>query len=169
MVPVTKGPLMSWFEGDAQDYSHEAVAELRCDNSGHIEGSLSHLRKIYNSLVSVFANDISQSKQLVRQAIGALPNLGKRDEVRSEQLGRVETTMRSRALADGVTYRARQGAAGILSLGSWPSNPGAELPKPITVCTEEYRRDEGEAQGPWLDEFRQAKSKEDRDKVSASA
>ncbi|KAF4730845.1 hypothetical protein FOZ63_015958, partial [Perkinsus olseni] len=75
MVPVTKGPLMSWFEGDAQDYSHEAVAELRCDNSGHIEGSLSHLRKIYNSLVSVFANDISQSKQLVRQAIGALPNL----------------------------------------------------------------------------------------------
>ncbi|KAF4679258.1 hypothetical protein FOZ60_015309 [Perkinsus olseni] len=76
MVPVTKGPLMSWFEGDAQDYSHEAVAELRCDNSGHIEGSLSHLRKIYNSLVSVFANDISQSKQLVRQAIGALPNLG---------------------------------------------------------------------------------------------
>ncbi|KAF4664113.1 hypothetical protein FOZ61_001107 [Perkinsus olseni] len=33
MGPVTKGPLMGWFEGDGQDYSDEAVAELRCDNS----------------------------------------------------------------------------------------------------------------------------------------
>ncbi|KAF4684359.1 hypothetical protein FOZ60_007959, partial [Perkinsus olseni] len=57
-----------------------------CDNSGHIEGSLSHLRKIYNSLVGMFASDISQSKQL-------------------------------RALADGVTYRARQESTADVSSG----------------------------------------------------
>ncbi|KAF4688619.1 hypothetical protein FOZ60_002536, partial [Perkinsus olseni] len=106
MVPVTKGPLISWFEGDAQDYSHEAVAELRYDNSGHIEGSLSHLRKIYNSLVSVFANDISQSKQLVRQAIGAFkackfslakPSLRKDEDDGDDDadLGRLQSVQRN--------------------------------------------------------------------------
>ncbi|KAF4742476.1 hypothetical protein FOZ62_028811, partial [Perkinsus olseni] len=82
------------------DYFNEAVAELRCDNSDQIEGSLSHLRTIYNSL---------------RHAVGALPNLAKRDEVRElqdlqrgqrtffeylEQVGRVNIFPRLRSDGD---------------------------------------------------------------------
>ncbi|EER07901.1 hypothetical protein Pmar_PMAR011046 [Perkinsus marinus ATCC 50983] len=108
-----------------QDYSHKAVAEFKCDNSGQIESFLTQLRRAYTLLMSVYADDVSERKRLVRQAIGVLPNFVERDAVQKLQylarkhgdcrdwedvrsLTELETTNREAALTDKAAYRSRR-------------------------------------------------------------
>ncbi|EEQ99438.1 hypothetical protein Pmar_PMAR018422 [Perkinsus marinus ATCC 50983] len=84
--------------------------------------------------MSVYADDVSERKRLVRQAIGALPNFVERDAVRKLQdlarergdcrdwedvrsLTELETTIREAALTDEAAYRSRRERKADLSTG----------------------------------------------------
>ncbi|KAF4716028.1 hypothetical protein FOZ62_014264 [Perkinsus olseni] len=161
-----------------QDYFHKAVAEFRCDNSGQIESFLAQLRRAYTLLVSVYTDDVSERKRLVRQAIGALPNLVERDVIQKLQdlarergdcrdweeevrsLTELETTIREAALTDEAAYRTRRERKADLSSGGKhpPSGQGRNRDQVRATGAQSSRSPRKSAQ-----------SKEDREKASASA
>ncbi|KAF4678886.1 hypothetical protein FOZ60_015944 [Perkinsus olseni] len=158
-----------------QDYFHKAVAEFRCDNSGQIESFLAQLRRAYTLLVSVYTDDVSERKRLVRQAIGALPNLVEREVIRKLQdlarergdcrdweevrsLTELETTIREAALTDEAAYRTRRERKADLS------SEGKHPPSVTGISAEDLDEMEAERKA-----HNESKSKEDREKASASA
>ncbi|KAF4648662.1 hypothetical protein FOL47_002946, partial [Perkinsus chesapeaki] len=108
-----------------QEYLQNAIAEFHCINSGQTEEFLAQVRRAYNLLLSVHPNDISERKGLVRQAVGALPNMVKRDVIKKlqeeareqgdsrdweevESLSQLESAIREAALADETAYQTRK-------------------------------------------------------------
>ncbi|KAF4689673.1 hypothetical protein FOZ60_001272 [Perkinsus olseni] len=190
-----------------QDYFHKAVAEFRCDNSGQIESFLAQLRRAYTLLVSVYTDDVSERKRLVRQAIGALPNLVEREVIRKLQdlarergdcrdweevrsLTELETTIREAALTDEAAYRTRRERKADLSSGGKhpPSGQGRNRDQVRATGAQSSRSPRKGAENDGEDDadldqvqktidemeaerkaHNESKSKEDREKASASA